>query len=107
MDLTGLRVFNTARVYGSAALAIAPPSAPWQVRASTNFIAQYSPFDEPGVVAPGYALVHVSATYRVGGSTFQFAVRNLLDAKYTELRAGGVVAPGQPMSIYGGWRVGI
>lgn len=99
--LSGLRVYNTAKYIGSAALEWAPPASLWSARVSTNAVGPYSPFDEPGVVLPAYALVHASATRRIGKAELQIGVRNLLGRAYPELTAGGLVAPGQPRAAFG------
>lgn len=99
--LSGTRVFNTARHVGIAALDLAPPTAHWRVRASTNVVGPYTPFDEPGVEVSSYALVHLSAGTQVGRVNLEAGVRNIFDTDHAELRAGGFVVPGQPRSIYG------
>jgi outer membrane receptor protein involved in Fe transport len=50
---------------------------------------------------PAYALLHVSATRRIGKAELQIGVRNILDKAYPELVAGGLVAPGQPRAAFG------
>ena len=99
--LSGERVYNTAKYIGSAALQWAPPSSLWSVRVSTNAVGPYSPFDEPGVVLPAYALLHASATRKIGKVELEAGVRNILDKAYPELVAGGLVAPGQPRAAFG------
>jgi iron complex outermembrane receptor protein len=99
--LNGVRVFNTAKYVGTAALDVAPLFAPWRVRISTNVLGPYSPFDEPGVELPAYALLHASGSVHVGTVEAQLGVRNLLDRAYPELRAGGFVTPGQPRTLFG------
>jgi outer membrane receptor protein involved in Fe transport len=99
--LSGLRVYNTARYIGSASLEWAAPTSPWSVRVSTNAVGPYSPFDEPGVLLPAYALLHASATRRIGKAELEVGVRNLLDKAYPELVAGELVAPGQPRAVFG------
>ncbi|HEY7876690.1 MAG TPA: TonB-dependent receptor, partial [Gemmatimonadaceae bacterium] len=99
--LSGLRVYNTAQYIGVAALDFALPSASWRVRVSSNVTGPYSPFDEPGVVLPAYALLHLSGFLRVGSSQLQLGLRNLLNKAYPELVAGHVVSPGPPRSVYG------
>ena len=99
--LSGLRVYNTARYIGSAALQWAPAASPWSVRVSTNAVGPYSPFDEPGVVLPAYALLHGSVTRRIGKAELELGVRNILDKAYPELVAGGLVAPGEPRAAFG------
>jgi iron complex outermembrane receptor protein len=103
--LSGARVFNTAKYLGTAAVELAPLSAPWRLRVSTNVLGPYTPFDEPGVELPAYALFHAAASVRVGGATLELGVRNLLNRTYPELRAGGFVTPGQPRAVFGSVRV--
>ena len=112
--LDGLRVYNTARYVGSAAIELAPRGAAWRLRASGNWVGPYSPFDEPGVVLGAYGLLHAGATVRLHGAAggahgaeLDLGVRNLLDRAYPEVVAGHVVAPGQPRSLYATlhWRI--
>ena len=97
-----VRVFNTARYVGIAAIAVSQPtSGSWTVRLSTNVVGPYTPFDEePGFELPAYALLHLSGRVRFSKADLEVGVRNLLDRVYPELRAGGFVAPGQPRSIF-------
>ena len=99
--LSGLRVYNTAKYIGAAALELTSPSSLWTARLSTNAVGPYAPFDEPGVTLPAYALVYASVTRRIGKAQLQLGVRNLLDKAYPELVAGGLVAPGQPRAAFG------
>lgn len=99
--LDGARVFNTARFTGVTALELAPDQTPWRVRLTSNVVGPYSPFDEPGVTLPTYALLHLSGGMRVGRTELQLGIRNLLDHRYPELEAGGFVTPGQPRSVVG------
>ncbi len=102
-NLAGTTVANTAKYVGSAALALGKLSAPWSVRLSTNVEGPYTPFDEPGVQLPAYALFHASGRLLVGSNTvLRLEVRNLFDKTYPELVAGGFTTPGQPRSVYGG-----
>ena len=96
-----VRVFNTARYVGIAAIAVSQPaSGTWTVRLSTNVVGPYTPFDEePGFELPAYALLHMSGRVRFSKADLEVGVRNLLDREYPELRAGGFVAPGQPRSF--------
>ncbi|MFI5206646.1 MAG: TonB-dependent receptor [Gemmatimonadales bacterium] len=104
--LDGARVFNTARYVGTAGFTLAPPGARWHVRVSTNAVGPYTPFDEPGVELPSYALLHLSAGAQLAtGTTLEIGVRNVLDQAFPELRAGGFVSPGQPRSAYATLRV--
>jgi iron complex outermembrane receptor protein len=102
--LSGTRVFNTAKYYGSFGLGLAPVSAIWNLRVSTNVVGPYTPFDEPGVEVASYGLVHLSGGVRLGTVLLSVGVRNIFDRAYPELRAGGFVSPGQPRSVYGSAR---
>jgi outer membrane receptor protein involved in Fe transport len=102
--LSGQRVFNTAKFVGSAVVALAPPTAIWSLRVSSNLVGPYTPFDEPGVELGTYALVHLSGGLRIGSALFNVGARNLFNRAYPELRAGGFVSPGQPRSVYGSVR---
>ena len=101
-----VRVFNTARYVGIAAIAVSQPaSGAWTVRLSTNVVGPYTPFDEePGFELPAYALLHLSGRVRVAKGDVEVGVRNLLDREYPEVRAGGFVAPGQPRSLFANLR---
>ena len=96
--LSGARVFNTARYVGTAALDLGRVNGP-RLRLATNVVGPYTPFDEPGVELPAYALLHVSAGVPVGHARLEVGVRNVFDRVYPELRAGGWVSPGQPRSL--------
>lgn len=104
IDLRGLRVYNTARYVGSAAVDLAPAmrgDVPWSVRVSGNWVGPYSPFDEPGVVLGGYGLLHVGGRVRLARDVgIDAGVRNVLDRAYPEVVAGHVVAPGEPRALY-------
>jgi outer membrane receptor protein involved in Fe transport len=103
--LAGARVFNTAKYVGVASAVVAPRSRAWRAQVSLNAVGPYSPFDEPGVVLPAYALVHLSGTLRIApGDELEFGVRNLFNRAYPELRAGGYVSPGAPRSLFLGLR---
>lgn len=99
--LSGQRVFNTARFVGAAALDVGPVTGKWFARASTDIVGDYTPFDEPGVELDPYALVHLSGGVQLNRTGLELGIRNLFDHKYPELRAGGFVVPGQPISVYG------
>jgi outer membrane receptor for ferric coprogen and ferric-rhodotorulic acid len=96
-----VRVYNTARYIGSAALEVAPPASIWRLRFSTNAVGPYSPFDMPGVVIRPYALAHASGRLRFGLASLGVGVRNLFGHRYRELAAGGFNVPGQPRTVYG------
>ena len=98
--LDGLRVYNTAKYVGMAALEIAPSRAWWRVRLAGNWVGAYSPFDEPGEVIGAYGLAHVSGSAQWGAVRLELGVRNFFDRAYPELVAGHVIDPGQPRAIF-------
>jgi outer membrane receptor protein involved in Fe transport len=98
--LNGLRVYNTSKYVGGAALDFAPTAAPWRIRVSGNWVGPYSPFDRPGVVLGAYGLAHASLGWNFRNFDADVGVRNLFDRAYPELVAGDVVSPGQPRTIY-------
>ncbi len=106
-DLSGTRIFNTAEYVGITALDLAIPGQPWHGRLATNVVGPYTPFDEPGVSLPAYALFHLSGDVRLGAATLELGVRNLLNHAYPEIQAGGFVAPGQPRTVYAGVKYAI
>ena len=104
-DLSGLRVYNTARYIGATALEIVTDDGEtpgkWNFRVGSNFLGPYSPFDEPGVVLGSYGLMHLSGRVRLNrGVVVDGGIRNVLDRAYPELVAGHIVAPGEPRSAY-------
>ena len=99
--LTGAQIFNTAKYVGSLSLLIAPAGSPWQIRAGSNFVGAYAPFDEPGVLLDAYSVFFLSGSYAIGGITVEAGLRNLFDTAFAELRAGGFVSPGQPRTAFG------
>jgi iron complex outermembrane receptor protein len=98
--LNGLRVYNTSKYVGTAALDLVPGPPSWRIRLSGNWVGPYSPFDEPGVILGAYGLAHISAAWISGPFEANIGVRNVFDRRYPELVAGEVVAPGQPRTIY-------
>ena len=100
VTLNGLRVFNTSKYVGSAAIDLSRPGAPWRISASGNWVGPYSPFDQPGRVFGAYGLVHLSAAWVFRRIEAELGVRNVFDRAYPELVAGEVAAPGQPRTAY-------
>ena len=105
VSLNGLRVYNTSKYVGTSALDFAPLGQPWRVRVSGNWVGPYSPFDEPGAVVGAYGLAHVSGAWTFRRSEIEAGVRNVLDRVYPEVVAGGVVAPGEPRTVFASVRV--
>jgi outer membrane receptor protein involved in Fe transport len=103
--LDGARVFNTARYVGTVGLTLTS-HAGVRLGASVNLVGPYSPFDEPRVLEPAYALLHLNGGVRLWSrAELDVGVRNALDRAYPELRAGGFVSPGQPRTVYATLRV--
>jgi outer membrane receptor protein involved in Fe transport len=105
VDVSGLRVYNTARYIGSAALDLRTDDGvtpgKWNLRLAGNWVGPYSPFDEPGEVLGGYGLMHVSGRVRLSRAVvLDGGLRNALDRAYPELVAGHIVSPGEPRSAY-------
>jgi len=100
VTLNGARIFNTSKYVGSAALELAPHRAPWRIRVSGNWVGPYSPFDEPGVVLPGYGLGHLTASWSFGAIEAEGGVRNVFNRAFPELVAGDVVSPGEPRTAF-------
>jgi iron complex outermembrane receptor protein len=99
--LTGAQIYNTSKYVGMMAFIVAPPERPWQLRLGLNLVGPYAPFDEPGVRLDAYSVFFLSGTYAFRDVALEAGIRNLFDAAYAELRAGGFVAPGQPRSAFG------
>ena len=97
--LNGLRVYNTSKYLGIAALDVGPTAGAWALRASGTFNGPYSPFDEPGVVLGGYGLLTLGGTLRLRPVEIDAGVRNVFDRPYPELVAGHIVSPGQPRML--------
>jgi iron complex outermembrane receptor protein len=103
--LSGARVFNTAKYIGVAGVSVSPPGGPWRAGVHVNVVGPYSPFDAPGVVLPAFALLHLSGGTLVGNRyLLEIGVRNVLNRAYPELRAGSLVSPGQPRSVFASLR---
>ena len=47
------------------------------------------------------ACFYSSVTRKIGKAELEIGVHNLLDRDYPELVAGGLVAPGQPIAVFG------
>src|SRR6185503_9280155 len=94
--LSGARVFNTAKYVGSVVLDLEPPHAPWRIQVGGNAVGPYSPFDAPGESEAAYALFHAAGEYSLGRAVVSAGIRNLLNRRYVELKAGDFIVPGQP-----------
>ncbi len=99
-NLNGRQVYNTSKYVGVATAEWAPPHEPWHLRVGTNVVGPYAPFDEPGVLRPGYGLVHASGGVQLRSVGIDIGMRNILDTRYRELEAGGFVTPGEPRALF-------
>ncbi|HEY1953826.1 MAG TPA: TonB-dependent receptor [Gemmatimonadaceae bacterium] len=109
VDLAGLRVYNTSRYVGAAALDVrnddGVTAGKWNLRLAGNWVGPYSPFDEPGVVLGGYGLMHLSGRLRLSRTVLLDAgLRNVLNRAYPEVVAGHIVSPGEPRSVFASLR---
>jgi len=100
-NYTFFPIFNTSKYVGALALDMNIPGQIWEGRVGTTFNGPYTPFEEPGVLRPGYALFNVEGGVQVYRNTHVLVgVRNLLDTRYRELESGGQVTPGQSQTVY-------
>ncbi len=98
--LNGMRVFNTSKYVGEVGVDFAPRRSAWHVRVGGNWTGPYSPFDEPGVVLPGYGIATIGVMWRHDWAEIDAGMRNAFNRAYPELVAGGVVSPGEPRAVY-------
>ena len=94
--LNGLRVYNTSKYLGDAAVDLSPAGVPWHVRVSGNWVGDYSPFDEPGVVLGGYGLAHLAGAWAFRSLEASIGIRNVFDRAYPEVVADTLSHPGNP-----------
>jgi outer membrane receptor protein involved in Fe transport len=105
LDYSHSPIFNTSRYTGAARIDFAIPGARWTAQLGASFQGDYTPFEEPGVVRPGFVLFNFGGAWKVSDQTeITLGVSNLLDVRYRELESGGQVTPGQGRTIYAGWR---
>src|SRR5260221_336567 len=98
--LDGLRVYNSSKYIGSAALDLVPGARSIRFRVSGNWTGPSSALDQPRVVVAGYGLLHASASAPVDRFDIEVGLRDVLDRAYPELIAGHIVSPGQPRTVY-------
>ncbi len=101
VDYSGMPIFNTSRYVGAAHVDFDIPGQRWMAQLATNVQGAYTPFEEPGILRPGFALFTVAGAYKLT-QTMQLAVgvRNLLDVRYRELESGGQATPGEGRAFY-------
>ena len=104
-DYSHTPIFNTSKYVGAASVDFDLPGARWVGQLGTNFQGPYTPFEEKGILRPGYALFNVGGGFKIDAQTqLVLGVRNLFDTGYRELESGGQAVPGQPRTIYAGVR---
>ncbi|MGH7655781.1 MAG: TonB-dependent receptor, partial [Gemmatimonadaceae bacterium] len=59
-DYSHTPIFNTSSYVGAAHVDVAPPKARWLAQVGASFQGAYTPFEEPGVLRPGFALFSVT-----------------------------------------------
>lgn len=101
INYAGQPIFNTSKYVGTAVIDVAPPLQIWEAQLGTNFNGPYTPFEEPGILRPGYILFNIAGGVRLSSRTHVLVgVRNLLDTAFRELESGGQVTPGEPRAFY-------
>jgi outer membrane receptor protein involved in Fe transport len=101
LDYSGMPIFNTSKYVGAAHVDIAIPGEIWMAQVGTNLQGAYTPFEEPGILRPGFALFTVAGGLKLSEKTqLLVGVRNLLDVRYRELESGGQATPGEGRAFY-------
>jgi outer membrane receptor protein involved in Fe transport len=104
-DYSHTPIFNTSKYVGAARIDFDIPGQIWVAQVGANFQGPYTPFEEPGVLRPSYALFNAAAGIKISEHTqFLVGARNLLDVRYRELESGGQATPGQPRTVYASMR---
>jgi outer membrane receptor protein involved in Fe transport len=105
VDYSHTPIFNTSRYTGATRVDIDIPGQRWRAQLGASFQGAYTPFEEPGILRPGYVLFNFGGAVKMSAeSELNFGVSNLLDVRYRELESGGQVTPGQGRTIYAAWR---
>jgi outer membrane receptor protein involved in Fe transport len=100
-DYSHTPIFNTSKYVGSVLLDFNIPGQIWLAQVGANLEGPYTPFEEPGVTRPGYALFQLAGGVKLTERTqLLLGVRNLLDVQYRELESGGQVTPGEGRTVY-------
>lgn len=101
VDYSGMPIFNTSRYVGAAHVDVEIPGERWMAQVGTNLQGAYTPFEEPGILRPGFALFSVAGGLKLSAKTqLLVGVRNLLDTRYRELESGGQATPGEGRAFY-------
>jgi outer membrane receptor protein involved in Fe transport len=101
INYTDTPIFNTSKYYGQVSLDMNLPSQIWEGRVGATFNGPYTPWEEMGVLRPGYALFNVEGGVRVYSNTHLLVgIRNLLNTRYRELESDAQITPGQLQTAY-------
>jgi outer membrane receptor for monomeric catechols len=101
VDYSGMPIFNTSSYVAAAHVDFNLPGKIWMAQLGTNLQGAYTPFEEPGILRPGFALFTVAGGIKLSSATqLLVGVRNLLDTRYRELESGGQATPGEGRAIY-------
>lgn len=105
VDYSHTPIFNTSSYVGAVHVDVAIPKAIWIAQVGASFQGAYTPFEEPGILRPAFALFSVAGGIKIAaGTQLLVGVRNLLDTRYREVESGGQVAPGEGRAIYANLR---
>lgn len=105
VDYSHTPIFNTSKYVGAAHVDFERPSQWWVAQLGATVQGAYTPFEEPGVVRPGFVLLSAAGGWKLSHSAqLLLGVRNLLDVRYRELESGGTAAPGEGRAFYANMR---
>jgi iron complex outermembrane recepter protein len=105
VDYSHTPIFNTSRYTGAVHFDVDVPSQIWVAQIGATLQGPYTPFEEPGVLRPGFALFSLAGGVKLSTRTqLLIGVRNVLDVRYRELESGGQVTPGEGRAIYASMR---
>lgn len=106
VDYSHTPIFNTSSYVAAAHVDFDIPGQRWIAQVGTNLQGAYTPFEEPGILRPGFALFNVAGGFKLSPRTqLLLGVRNLFDVRYRELESGGQVTPGEGRAIYASMRL--
>jgi outer membrane receptor protein involved in Fe transport len=101
VDYSGMPIFNTSSYVAAAHVNFDLPGTIWMAQVGTNLQGAYTPFEEPGILRPGFALFTIAGGIKLSSKTqLLVGVRNLLDTRYRELESGGQATPGEGRAFY-------
>ena len=105
VDYSHTPIFNTSRYVGAVHVDFDVPAQIWVAQVGASFQGAYTPFEEPGVLRPGFVLFSATGGIKLSASTqLLVGVRNLLAVRYREVESGAQVNPGEGRAIYANMR---